>query len=65
MRQHPDTRCAPEQVILAVWGIESDSETGNVDNYIAFLRKRLKELGSSCVIKTIYGTGYRLENGDA
>ena len=65
LMKHPDTLFSREQLILTVWGIDSDIAPGNVDNYISFLRKRLKELGSSCVIKTIYGTGYRLENGDA
>ena len=63
--KHPDTAFSREQLILTVWGIDSDIAPGNVDNYISFLRKRLNELGSCCVIKTIYGTGYRLENDDA
>ncbi|HBE8588632.1 TPA: helix-turn-helix domain-containing protein, partial [Clostridioides difficile] len=39
----------------------SEVETGNVDSYISFLRKRLKELKSSCKITTVYGAGYKLE----
>ena len=65
LMKQPDTTFSREQLILTVWGIDSDIAPGNVDNYISFLRKRLNELGSCCVIKTIYGTGYRLENGDA
>ena len=65
LMKQPDTTFSREQLILTVWGIDSDIAPGNVDNYISFLRKRLKALGSSCVIKTIHGTGYRLENGDA
>ena len=65
LMKQPDITFSREQLILTVWGIDSDIAPGNVDNYISFLRKRLKELGSCCVIKTIYGTGYRLENGDA
>ena len=65
LMKQPDTTFSREQLILTVWGLDSDIAPGNVDNYISFLRKRLNELGSCCVIKTIYGTGYRLENGDA
>lgn len=60
MRQ-PETALSREQLVLKVWGSSADVEPGNVDNYISFLRKRLKELHSRCEIKTIYGTGFRLE----
>jgi len=50
-----------EQLILKIWGTSSDVEPGNVDNYISFLRKRLKELQSSCKVKNVYGAGYKLE----
>ena len=50
-----------EQLIYKIWGTDTDIMSGNVDNYISFLRKRLKEIGSICEIKTIYGSGYRLE----
>ena len=65
LMKQPDTTFSREQLILTVWGIDSDIAPGNVDNYISFLRKRLKELGSCCVIKTIYGTGYRFGNSSA
>lgn len=63
--KHPETVLSKEQLILKVWGSDSDIEPGNVDNYISFLRKRLREVKSSCEIRTIYGTGYRLENSHA
>ncbi len=65
LMKQPDTTFSREQLILTVWGIDSDISPGNVDNYISFLRKRLKELGSCCVIKTVYGTGYRFGNSSA
>ena len=57
----PKTLLTKEQLVLRVWGANSDVEQGNVENYISFLRKRLKELHSQCEIKTVYGTGYKLE----
>ncbi len=50
-----------EYILPAVWSFDSDIEYSNVDNYIYFLRKRLKQLGSKVSIKTIYGKGYRLQ----
>ncbi len=50
-----------EQLILKVWGMESNIEQGNVDNYIGFLRRKLSFLRCGVAIKTQYGVGYRLE----
>ncbi len=46
-----------------VWGPNSDVEDGNLDNYIYFLRRRLKSIQAGIQIKTVHGLGYRLENG--
>ena len=63
--QNPETLFSREQLILKIWGTSPDVEPGNVDNYISFLRRRFKELQSSCKIKTIYGAGYKLEGLNA
>lgn len=47
-------------LLLKVWGPDSDVEEGNLDNYIHFLRRRLKAVGSLLAIKTIRGIGYAL-----
>lgn len=49
-----------EQIIRQAWGEDAMIEDGNLDNYIYFLRKRLKAIGSSLIIKTIHGVGYKL-----
>lgn len=52
----------PRQILLnRVWGMESDVETGNLDNYIHFLRRRLKSVGSNISLKTVRGIGYQME----
>ena len=65
LMKQPETAFSREQLVLKVWGSNADIEPGNVDNYISFLRKRLRELHRSCEIKTIYGAGYRLEKSNA
>ena len=50
-----------EQLILSVWGYESDAEDNNVEVYISFLRKKLKHLKSRVGIKTQRMLGYHLE----
>lgn len=47
-----------------IWGPDSEVEEGNLDNYIHFARKRLKTLQSRVQIKTVHGTGYRMEDTD-
>lgn len=57
----PGTIFSREQLIQKAWGTSADVEPGNVDNYIYFLRKRLKTLRSNCFIQSVYGSGYTLE----
>ncbi|MEG1457964.1 MAG: response regulator transcription factor [Acetivibrio sp.] len=50
-----------EQILSKVWGTDSFVEDGNIDNYIYFLRRKLKALSTQVGIVTIHGVGYRLE----
>ena len=51
----------PRSVILTrVWGMDAEVESGNLDNYIHFLRRRLKSVDSQVQLKTIRGIGYQL-----
>ena len=52
----------PRSMILSyVWGVSSEVEEGNLDNYIYFLRRRLKALDAPVKLTTVHGIGYRLE----
>ena len=52
----------PRTLLLSrVWGLESDVEDGNLDNYIHFLRRRLHAVDSSLQLKTIRRVGYQME----
>lgn len=44
-----------------VWGSDAEVEDGNLDNYVYFLRRRLKSIDAPARIVTIHGVGYRLE----
>lgn len=48
-------------LLLKVWGPDSDVEEGNLDNYIHFLRRRLRLVNSHIEIRTIRGIGYCLQ----
>lgn len=51
-------------ILTRVWGPDAEVEEGNLDNYIYFLRRRLKNLKSCLAIKAVRGIGYRLEDSD-
>lgn len=52
----------PRNLLLSkVWGPEGDVEDGNLDNYIFFVRRRLKTVGSRLKLCTVRGVGYRLD----
>lgn len=50
-----------EMLLTRVWGADSFVTDGNLDNFIFFLRKRLKSIHSNASIKTVRGVGYQLE----
>ncbi|AHM56080.1 transcriptional regulatory protein DltR [Peptoclostridium acidaminophilum DSM 3953] len=54
-----------EDIIVKVWGAESDAEDNNVEAYISFLRKKFFFLGSRVSIGTVRKVGYRLEADEA
>ena len=58
---YPKMVVPKEDIILKIWGSESDAEDNNVEVYVSFLRKKLLFLGSQVTIRTIRKVGYYLE----
>lgn len=50
-----------EDLLIKVWGYETDAELGTVWVYISYLRKRLHELNAKERIQAKRNIGYRLE----
>lgn len=57
---HPQQTLPRNTILLRVWGPDSEIESGNLDNYIHFLRRRLKAVNSRLILKTARGIGYCL-----
>lgn len=53
-----------ENLLVKIWGYESDAEDNNVEVYISFLRKKLTHLHSTVKIRTIRRVGYTLESSE-
>ena len=49
-----------EQLLVKVWGYNSQAEDNNVEVYISFLRRKLAHLRSAVKIKTLRMLGYCL-----
>ena len=50
-----------EDILVKVWGYDTESELGIVWVYISYLRKKLAALGADVVIKAKRNIGYTLE----
>lgn len=57
----PNVIVPKEDILVKVWGTETDVEENNVEVYISFLRKKLDKLSDRVQISTIRKIGYRLE----
>ena len=59
--KNPGQTLPRPRILSYVWGLSSEVEDGNLDNYIYFLRRRLKSLDAPIKLTTVHGIGYRLE----
>ena len=60
--EHPGAVLSIDQIMERISGWDSDSDVNVVWVNIAFLRKKLTELGAHAKIKAVRGVGYSLEN---
>ena len=58
--QSPDTVIHRPILFSKVWGTDAPVEESNLDTYVHFVRKRLKQTGSALSLLTIRGSGYKL-----
>ncbi len=52
-----------EDILVKVWGYDTDAEIGIVWVYLSYLRKKLAALGADVKLKAKRGIGYTLETG--
>lgn len=57
----PNVALTKEEIIVKVWGYDSDATDNNVEAYISFLRKKLSFLNSKVRIIALRKIGYKLE----
>ncbi|HPZ01046.1 MAG TPA: response regulator transcription factor, partial [Clostridiales bacterium] len=57
----PNVIVPKEDILVKIWGVESEVEDNNVEVYISFLRKKIAKLTDAAQIATVRKIGYRLE----
>ncbi len=60
--RNPNQTLSRNTILTRIWGIDYEIDDGNLDNYIYFIRRRLKNIESKLNILTVRGVGYRLVN---
>ncbi|MBR3767654.1 MAG: response regulator transcription factor [Clostridia bacterium] len=61
LMQNPQVVTTKEELIVKVWGYDSNAVDNNVEVYISFLRKKLDFISSNIEISSLRKIGYRLE----
>ena len=56
----PNILISKEEIIMKVWGYDSDAGDSNVEAYMSFLRRKLSFINSGVEIISIKKMGYRL-----
>lgn len=57
---HPEMVLSKEELIIKVWGYDSNAGDSNVEAYISFLRRKLHFVGAKTKILSIKKIGYHL-----
>ncbi|MGN0298049.1 MAG: response regulator transcription factor [Lachnospiraceae bacterium] len=57
---HPEIILSKEELIIKVWGYDSNAGDSNVEAYISFLRRKLHFVGSQTEIVSVKKMGYHL-----
>ena len=57
----PSQVVSPETFMEKIWGFDSDSDIGVVWVYVAYVRKKLVQIGANVSIKSLRNAGYTLE----
>lgn len=58
---NPNQSLSRDTILLRVWGLDSQVEERNIDNFVYLIRRRLKNVGSTLRLSAVRGFGYRLE----
>lgn len=59
--QNPNQILSKNQIYDKIWGLDSESESNNLEAYLSFVRRKLKAIDANVNIKAIRGLSYKME----
>ena len=62
--EYPNFVANKDDLIMKVWGLDSEFESNNLEVYISFLRKKLQHLDADINIEAVRGVGYKINKND-
>jgi two-component system copper resistance phosphate regulon response regulator CusR len=65
LMRHPNRVFSSQQLLDAVWPADSDAATTSVRTWMGFLRHKLAEVGRESLVRTVLGSGYIIDDGNA
>ena len=63
LASNPGTVFSRDQLLQTIWGYDFPGDTRAVDSHIKRLRAKLCDAGNAWDLKTVWGVGYRFEQG--
>lgn len=61
---NPNQVLSKEQIYDRVCGLDNEVESNNLEAYLSFVRKKLRAIDSTVIIKSVRGMGYKIEYGN-
>ena len=61
---NPNQVLSKEQIYDRVWGLDNEVESNNLEAYLSFVRKKLRAIDSTVIIKSVRGMGYKIDYGN-
>ena len=61
---NPSQVLSKEMIYDKVWGMDNYSISNNLEAYLSFIRKKLKNINSNVSIKSLRNIGYKMEYND-
>jgi len=62
--QNRNRAVSRSELLDKVWGFETDVETRATDDMIKRIRKKLSDVSSNLKIETVWGFGFKIQDGD-
>lgn len=64
LMRHPGKIFSAQELLEKGWATDADASSDSVRTWMGLLRQKLAEIGKQNLVKTVWGSGYVIENQD-